>query len=149
MGIAGCPDNDAGFTIVFSTVVGKGIEGDHVNFPSQLAVLDRSIALSRVGGDTELLQEMAQLFLEEYPSQLSLIRAAVQARDAKALERSAHSLKGSIGNFGAESAHQAAFALEMIGRQGNLDQADDALRKLEGTLSALKPAMESLAHSAV
>jgi len=120
-----------------------------VNFPNQLAVLDRAIALSRVGGDTELLQEMAQLFLEEYPSQLNVVRTAVQARDAKALERSAHSLKGSIGNFGAESAHQAAFALEMMGRQGNLDHVEDALRRLESTLSALKPEMECLAQSAV
>jgi len=120
-----------------------------VNFPNQLAVLDRAIALSRVGGDAELLQEMAQIFLEEYPSQLNVLRAAVQARDAKALERSAHSLKGSVGNFGAESAHQAALALEMMGRQGNLDHLEDAFRRLESALSALKPEMECLAQSAV
>src|SRR5262249_11726235 len=119
-----------------------------VNFTNQLAVLDRAIALSRVGGDAELLQEMAQLFLEECPSQRESVRAAVRARDAKAVERSAHSLKGSVGNFGAAAAHQAAFALEVLGRNGQLDNVDDALNQLESALDQLQPEMESLAQSA-
>jgi two-component system sensor histidine kinase/response regulator len=118
-----------------------------VDFANQLAVLDRAIALSRVGGDAELLQEMAQLFLEECPSQLASVRAAVRSRDAKALERSAHSLKGSVGNFGAAAAHQAALALEMLGRRGELDQADRALQELESAFSRLEPEMQSLAQS--
>jgi len=118
-----------------------------VDFANQIAVLDRAIALSRVGGDAELLQEMAQLFLEECPSQLESVRAAVRARDAKALERSAHSLKGSVGNFGAAAAHQAAFELEMLGRRGELERVDTALQRLESAFSELQPEMESLAQS--
>jgi HPt (histidine-containing phosphotransfer) domain-containing protein len=118
-----------------------------VDFANQLAVLDRAIALSRVGGDAELLQEMAQLFLEECPSQLESVRAAVRARDAKALERSAHSLKGSVGNFGAAAAHQAALELEMLGRRGELLHVEGALRTLETAFSRLQPEMESLAQN--
>lgn len=118
-----------------------------MDFANQLAVLDRAIALSRVGGDAELLQEMAQLFLEECPSQLESVRAAVRARDAKALERSAHSLKGSVGNFGAAAAHQAALTLEMLGRRGELEHIEPALQKLESAFRQLQPEMENLAHS--
>ncbi|MBI3681394.1 MAG: Hpt domain-containing protein [Acidobacteria bacterium] len=113
----------------------------------QLAILDRSIALSRVGGDAELLQEMAQLFLEEFPTQLEAVRAAVHARDSKALERSAHSLKGSVGNFGAAAAHQAALTLEMLGRKGDLSEADIAYLRLEVALDQLAPEMHDLAHN--
>lgn len=113
--------------------------------PNQVAVLDRALALERVGGDSELLQEMAQLFLEEYPSQLQAVREAVAARDPKAVERSAHSLKGSVGNFGAAEAHQAAFQLEMLGRQACLDSAESALLRLEQALRSLHGEMESLA----
>ena len=118
-----------------------------MSFSNQIAVLDRAVALERVGGDCELLQEMAQLFLEEYPSQLDAVRAAVRARDAKALERSAHSLKGSVGNFGAAAAQDAALQLEMLGRRGELQQVEQAFRSLESALTLLQPEMESLAQS--
>lgn len=119
-----------------------------MSFSNQIAVLDRAVALERVGGDSELLQEMAQLFLEEYPSQLDAVRAAVSARDARALERSAHSLKGSVGNFGAAAAQEAALRLEMIGRRGELQELEQAFRSLESALTMLQPEMESLAQSA-
>lgn len=117
-----------------------------MDFPNQLAVLDRAIALSRVGGDSELLQEMAQIFLEECPSQMSAVRVAVAARDAKAVERAAHSLKGSVGNFGATMAHHAALELEMLGRHGRLEEVESALDQLEDAIHQLQPEMENLAQ---
>lgn len=116
-----------------------------MNVQNQLAVLDRALALSRVGGDEELLQEMAQIFLEEFPSQMDAIREAVSRRDAKAIERSAHSLKGSVGNFGAAAAQQAALNLELLGRTGKLEMADNALSTLESAIRELQPAMTHLA----
>lgn len=116
-----------------------------MNLPSQLEVLDRAVALNRVGGDSELLQEMAQLFLEECPSQMNAIREAVESRDAHAIERAAHSLKGSVGNFGANAAHQAAATLEMLGRAGELQSIENALISLESAIGALQPEMHSLA----
>lgn len=112
---------------------------------NQLCVLDRSVALMRVGGDEELLQEMAQLFLEEYPAQIGAVRKAVEVRDAKAIERTAHSLKGSLGNFAASAAHQAALALEMKGRTSDLSQVEQALAELESSLLDLIPELERLA----
>ena len=79
---------------------------------SELRALDRSLALSRVGGDVELLQEIAQLFLEDAPNMLAAIDLALRSGDAHALERAAHSLKGSVSNFGAQCAYEAAFSLE-------------------------------------
>ncbi len=118
-----------------------------MSLPSQLAVLDRAIALSRVGGDSELLQEMAQLFLEECPSQMEAIREAVQKRDPRAIERSAHSLKGSVGNFGATAAQEAAATLETLGRAGDLQSVESALSSLESAIRSLQPEMYSLAQS--
>jgi HPt (histidine-containing phosphotransfer) domain-containing protein len=110
------------------------------------ADLDREAALDRVGGDLELLQEVAALFLEEYPVLLGHIRQAVQAGDALALEHSAHSLKGSIGNFGARSAHEAAFQLELAGKTQNLTQAPERLARLEQSLVSLRSALQELCH---
>ena len=86
-----------------------------MKFSSELAKLDCAVALERLGGDEELLREVARLFLDEYPMLMNEIRSAASARDADALQRAAHSMKGSVSNFGADGVYQAAFALEGVG----------------------------------
>ena len=106
---------------------------------AQLQQLDESLALSRVGGDVELLKEVAELFLDDYPSTFEKIKAAVAARNATALEHHAHSLKGSVSTFGASRAFEAALALESQARSGDLTDAQDGLLQLEQALEALRP----------
>ena len=101
--------------------------------------------LDRVGGDEELLYEIAAIFLEEYPSLLHDIKAAVSGGDAKRLERAAHSLKGSVGNFGAHNATQAAYRLEISGRREDLRDAPKALEDLVSEFRSLQPDLERLA----
>ena len=116
-----------------------------MKFSEQLIRLDYAVALERLGGDEELLQEVAQLFLGEYPSLMSEIHQAVVIGNAYKLERAAHSLKGSIANFGADSAVQAALALEKLGRSGNLTGANEAYADLASIMEQLHPSFEKLA----
>jgi PAS domain S-box-containing protein len=111
---------------------------------AQLQQLDEALALSRVGGDIELLKEVVELFLEDYPTTFEKIKVAVDGQDAPALEHHAHSLKGSVSTFGASRAFEAAFALEKQGRSGDLSGARDGLAELEKALEALHPALVSL-----
>ncbi len=110
----------------------------------QLHQLDESVALSRVGGDVELLREVIGLFLDDYPQSLEMIRDAVARGDQSSLERHAHSLKGSVSTFGAQEAFDAALALEKQGRSGDLAQSQDGLRRLEHALATLRPELEAL-----
>jgi two-component system sensor histidine kinase/response regulator len=110
----------------------------------QEQVLERGAALARVGGDLDLLKEIAALFLDEYPRELDGIRKALAAGDAHALERAAHGLKGSVANFGARAAVDSAFQLEQFGRAGKLDQAPPALAELERALACLHAELSSL-----
>ncbi len=112
----------------------------------QLLILDRAVALERVEGDLELLSEISSLFLEECPRLLSEIRSAVEQGDSEALHRAAHALKGSVGNFGAAPAFQAALHLERLGRSARLDEAGEAYRHLESEISRLVPALADLAR---
>jgi len=107
-------------------------------------VLDHATALSRVGGDLELLKEIAALFLDEYPRELAEMRKALATGDAPTLERSAHGLKGSVANFGARAAVDAAFQLEQFGKAGKLDQAPPALAELERALACLHGELTSI-----
>lgn len=116
-----------------------------MRFSEQLVSLDHAVVLERLGGDEALLQEVAQLFLEEYPALMSEICAAAQDGDARRVERAAHSLKGSIANFGAEPAVQAALAVETIGRSGDLAGAQEAYAQLAVLMLQLHPCFEQLA----
>lgn len=110
----------------------------------QLHELDESIALTRVGGDADLLREVAELFLLDYPQALDSLRRAVSDQNASAVEQHAHRLKGSISTFGANQAFEAALALERKGRSGDLAGADDNLHVLEDRLETLRPELEAL-----
>jgi len=100
-------------------------------------VLDLQLALARVGGDEQLLREIAVLFIEECPRAFAEIQEAVAAGDAAKLENAAHALKGSVSNFGARNAVEAAFRLEQMGRANQMTEAGTVLSTLENALSAV------------
>jgi two-component system, sensor histidine kinase and response regulator len=112
--------------------------------PTPEPSLDRQLALSRVGGDLELLREIAALFLDECPRALLEIHQALEREDAVKLENAAHSLKGSVANFGASAAVSAAFRLEQMGRAQQLVEAPEALRALEHALSIVCAELNAL-----
>ena len=110
----------------------------------QFKQLDEALALSRVGGDVDLLREVVGLFLDDYPQTLDHIRSAVATKDATAIEHHAHSLKGSVSTFGAGRAFEAALALEKQGRSKDLRAVDEGLGRLESALEDLVPELQVL-----
>ncbi|SRR5258707_1345864 len=108
------------------------------------SLLDRDLALTRVGGDATLLKEIATLFLEDYPVTLAELHDALGRGDAQTVERAAHGLKGSVANFGAYTAVETARSIENMGRAHQLAEAAQLLNTLETALAALRPELESL-----
>ena len=105
---------------------------------------DYAEALARAGGDAALLREIAALFLEQTPALLREIDAAIARGDAAVLERRAHTLKGSIGNFGAAAAHAAALRLAMIGKERRLNDAPAVFAELVGAVARLQGGLRGL-----
>ncbi|MFH1314371.1 MAG: response regulator [Candidatus Eisenbacteria bacterium] len=101
-------------------------------------------AVKQMEGDVELLKEIAEMFLEESPVLMDRMRQAAADGDCKKLERAAHTIKGSVGNFAARLAFDAAQRVEELGREGDLDHAVEAFKKLEQEIERLKPALASL-----
>jgi two-component system sensor histidine kinase/response regulator len=100
-------------------------------------VWQKAEALERLGGDEDLLRELCQIFLEESPKQLHVLRRAVVAGDADAAMRAAHSFKGELSYLGAEDATQAARALENMAQEKDLSRAAQALASLEREVAEL------------
>jgi len=111
---------------------------------SKTTSIDIKELLSRVDGDEMLLKEIIALFLEDYPGLMAQIQDAVAAGDNAGLERVSHTLKGSIGNFAAKSAFDAALRLEMIGRSGDMSAAREAYIALEEEIRRLAVSLSTL-----
>jgi two-component system sensor histidine kinase/response regulator len=106
-------------------------------------VFDLSEAMRTVNGDQDLFKEIAILFLESAANNMAKIRAAILKSDARVIEHAAHSLKGSVANFGARRVFDAACRLECMGREGKLAEAESAHLELARELDALQNAMET------
>jgi HPt (histidine-containing phosphotransfer) domain-containing protein len=100
--------------------------------------VDWEIARAGVDGDDRLLGELAMILLEECPKLLAQIRAAIACGDCAKIRIAAHTIKGSVGHFGAQSSAAAALQLEQIGRHNQLDDAQAALQTLENELARLE-----------
>ena len=110
---------------------------------------DRSAVLEILDGDEELLRELVQVFLADYPDHLAQIHQALGAADAALLERAAHTLKGAASNFAADPVTAKALELENMGKEDNLANAAAALHALEARLAQLNDALQrELAGSA-
>jgi two-component system, sensor histidine kinase and response regulator len=107
-------------------------------------VIDHAALLAGVDGDRRLLRELIHLFLADCPQGLAKIKDAIRCGDAGALGRAAHTLKGSVGNFARKSAFAAAQRLEIMGRDGNLDNAGEVFRTLESELARLTEELRKL-----
>jgi two-component system sensor histidine kinase/response regulator len=106
--------------------------------------LDPATALARVCGNRELLQELAEMFLEDCPQWMAEIREQVNRRDASALRYAAHQLMGSVGNFGICTAHERARQLEAMARTGDLACAADVCCLLEEAMRRLQQVLTRL-----
>jgi len=108
-------------------------------------LLDVQALLARLDGDADLLAEMVELFITDCPARLRAIREAIARGDSRSLESAAHALKGSVGNFLAKEAQQAAWKLEVLGRQADLSRAEEAYQALEAEIQRLNPVLEKIA----
>ncbi len=108
-------------------------------------VIDEKELLDRIDGEKEFLQELVNIFKEEYPVALQEMSTALYAHDQARFKRAAHSLKGVLSNFSAKASAEAAHMCEFSGSNMTWDEARIRLATLEMEISKARAALESLA----
>ena len=110
--------------------------------PAELAVVfDRAGFAARMMHDEALLQLVSQGFLQDIPVQISVLHGLLQAGDAAAVQRHAHSIKGAFANVGAERMRELACQIEHAARAGSLPAAAAHMPGLQRQFDELKQAM--------
>ena len=101
-------------------------------FPAtEQGVFDVDKMWRQIGGDHELFAQLVALFLERHEEALTDIQAAIFRKDALAVERIAHTLKGTAGNLCAPAVALAASRLEAVGHLERLEEAPSVYGQLE------------------
>ena len=103
------------------------------NLPSAMETVMESEALFR---------KIADMLIESCPGYIERIRNAIADNNPGVLEREAHSLKGAVGNFGADDAYEAAYHLEKLGKNEEMATAVEGLSNLEKALEQLVSEMK-------
>jgi signal transduction histidine kinase/DNA-binding response OmpR family regulator len=105
-------------------------------------VLDWEGALRCVEGDENLLAELAQIFLDDCPRIVASLGEAIAARSAAHVQHIAHTLRGSLANFGACAATRLAQRLEATAQARDFDGADQVFARLQDAIDELCRALE-------
>ena len=102
-----------------------------------MAVFNKNEVLEEFDDDVEFLKELAELFIDGLPELMADIKAAISNKDNVLLNKAAHKLKGSVGNFGKNAVYETAFRLESLGEDRSLDDAVELFTVLENEVEQL------------
>jgi signal transduction histidine kinase/DNA-binding response OmpR family regulator/HPt (histidine-containing phosphotransfer) domain-containing protein len=107
-------------------------------------ILDETALLEECDNDRGLLGRMVEIFDRDSGERLPRLREAVRSGNADVVMQEAHALKGGVGTFYAKAAYETAYALEKMGADGNLSEAEVTLRTLERQLQSLRQKLAEL-----
>jgi HPt (histidine-containing phosphotransfer) domain-containing protein len=84
-------------------------------------------ALERVGGDESFLEELLDLYLEDFPQKMDQLKVAVEQKKFEMIRKLGHSLKGSSSTLSLTFLQEASFQMEMAGGDKDIVKANKAL----------------------
>jgi HPt (histidine-containing phosphotransfer) domain-containing protein len=105
---------------------------------------DPSALWQRVDEDMQLLTELVKIFAAEYPELLLTIETATRDGDAETLREASHKLKGSLLQFSAPVAAQAAADLERLATGNALNDAALSVKRVKVEIDFLKRLLDAM-----
>jgi PAS domain S-box-containing protein len=116
---------------------------------SAIEHFNRDELLSRLGGDEELMAEIAAIFLNDVPHQMAKIEKAVLDGDFNSARSTSHALKGAGSNISARLFRDIAASVESSARDGDRDGAEKNLRRLGEEFDILSKILMPLASPSI
>jgi len=115
------------------------------------AVWDRAAALDRLGGDESLLNELIEVFFNDYPVLAARLTEALAKGDLASLREPAHTLKGSLGVLGLQETAGLAQAIESASQVEDATTAVSLIDRFTAEIETLQDIMrpKALAFEAV
>ena len=96
------------------------------------------------GDDDEFLNELIMTYLHDAPEMIGNMAQAIETGDAPALRMAAHTLKSNSADFGSMALAELAKQLEMIGKEGSVDGADELMPEVHSYFGKTKTTLERM-----
>lgn len=104
---------------------------------SQIVDINFEELLARVENDRELMQDLLDMFREEYPRQRQTLQQALDANDMAQIHSAGHTVKGMCANLAMPQAAQAAARVEMAGKTQNAGDLVEAVADLDRAVARI------------
>ena len=99
---------------------------------------NREFALEQAAEDTDLLEELIDIFKKSCSKDFIAIEEGIAAGDAAKVCAAAHSIKGAAASLGIEAIRDIALDIENDSRQGSLATAETKHQELDELLRLLQ-----------
>jgi len=106
------------------------------------SVFDEAGLLKRLGGNQALARRLMSVFLDDTPSQLSLLRKHVEEGDAPSARRQAHKIKGASATLSVGALRDVAYRAEQAAMAGQLTTVAELLPAMEGEFARVRIALQ-------
>jgi CheY-like chemotaxis protein/HPt (histidine-containing phosphotransfer) domain-containing protein len=105
-------------------------------------VFDRAGLMARLLDDEDIAHTVIAGFLEDIPQQILALKGSLEAGDAAATERQAHTIKGAAANLGGEALGEVAGEMEKAAQAGDLAAVAARVPELEKRFTQLRQRMQ-------
>jgi HPt (histidine-containing phosphotransfer) domain-containing protein len=100
--------------------------------------IDYPSVLERIGGDLSFLEELLNLYFEDFSEKYEQLQKAIEQKKFNLIHELGHSLRGSSANLSLTFLQETSLHMEVAGRERNVEKAKKALALLEQEFERLK-----------
>ena len=101
-------------------------------------IIDLKEVLERVQDDKELLNELFDIYQEDFRVKRQALEDAIAAGDIAKIKEVAHSMKGASGNISAKPLYAACLKLESLAKEGKTDGMQEVAVSIDGYFEEVK-----------
>ncbi|HDR05859.1 MAG TPA: Hpt domain-containing protein [Candidatus Marinimicrobia bacterium] len=94
-------------------------------------IFDRDELMERIGNDEELMEQLIELFLEDYPTRVAEIEAGFSEGNSEKTRKAAHTLKGMSGNLAFHQVYHTAKKMEDYASEKKMEEAEKLHNQLQ------------------
>ncbi|MBF0302484.1 MAG: Hpt domain-containing protein, partial [Desulfamplus sp.] len=106
-----------------------------------LPIFDKSGFMQRIMDDDSLASMLIDVFIEDVPEQIEILKGYIHSGDTHKTELQAHSIKGACANIGGEAMRELAYRMEKLAKSGDMVKVNSLMSELESEFKLLKEAI--------
>jgi len=111
------------------------MQDDWINLPELMA---------RVENDRELLQEVFEIFKEQFPQMNLALKHALADGDLMQIQNAAHAIKGMLSSLSFTKASISAMQIERMARQGKSAGISEQLEQMERSVARAQAHLDTV-----